>query len=72
MESPSCPLCKEGKLLPFFGESGETSAWVCSAPKCAYFVSNNQTLTFQKGVARATPKEEEGTRYVEFDFEETE
>ena len=72
MECPSCPLCNTGKLLPFFGESGETTSWVCSAPKCGYFVSNNQTLTFQKGVAKATPKEEEGARYVEFEFEEAE
>ncbi|HET6201255.1 MAG TPA: DUF1936 domain-containing protein [Planctomycetota bacterium] len=70
MECPPCPLCNSGKLLPFFGESGETTAWVCSAPKCAYFVSNDQSLTFQKGVARGSPKETGETRYVEFEFGE--
>ena len=70
MELPACPHCNSGRLLPFFGESGESTAWICSSASCAYVVSLEEDLSFYKGVARAKPKEGEGERYVEFDFGE--
>ena len=69
MELVSCPLCKEGRLLPFSSGGDLFSCWVCSAPSCNYIVSSSVIeVTYYKGTAATKVVEKDGKGYTEFKF----
>jgi hypothetical protein len=70
MEFVICPLCKEGRLLPFSSNSGGSfQCWVCSTPSCTYVVSSSfMEVKFYKGTAVAKVVEKDGKKYIEFKF----
>jgi len=58
MEFPVCPVCNEGRLLPFSEEKKAFALWICSLPACAYAISRNVTArTYYKGTASSQEKE---------------
>jgi hypothetical protein len=69
MEFVICPLCKEGRLLPFSNHSSPFACWVCSAPSCTYVVSSSlMEFKYYKGTAAAKVIEKDGKGYTEFKF----
>jgi hypothetical protein len=69
MELVICPLCKEGRLLPFSNASSQFTCWVCSAPACTYVVSSSlMEVKYYKGTAAANVVEKDGKAYTEFKF----
>jgi ssDNA-binding Zn-finger/Zn-ribbon topoisomerase 1 len=69
MEFVICPLCKEGRLLPFSSNNGPFHCWVCSAPNCTYVVSSGfMEVKYYKGTAAAKVTEKDGKKYIEFKF----
>jgi hypothetical protein len=69
MEFVICPLCKEGRLLPFSSNSGSFYCWVCSTPSCTYVVSSGlMEVKYYKGTAAAKVVEKDGKNYIEFKF----
>ena len=69
MELPPCPVCKEGRLLPFSDEKKPFSFWVCSTPTCSYTLGRNLTEeTYYKGTAAAQEKEKGTKKWTQFDF----
>jgi hypothetical protein len=69
MEFVICPLCKEGRLLPFSSNNCAFYCWVCNAPSCTYIVSNSlMEVKYYKGTAAAKVIEKDGKGYIEFKF----
>jgi hypothetical protein len=69
MEFPSCPVCSEGRLLPFSDEKKPFAFWVCSAPSCGYSVGRSRTSeTYYKGTAARQEKEKDGKKWTQYDF----
>ena len=69
MEFVICPLCKEGRLLPFSSHTGSFLCWVCSTPSCTYVVSNSlMEVKYYKGKAAAQVVQKDGKEYIEFRF----
>ena len=69
MEFPPCPVCAEGRLLPFSDDKRPFSFWVCSAPACGYAIGRNLTeQTYYKGTAAAQEKEKGDKRWTQYDF----
>lgn len=66
MEFPPCPVCRDGRLLPFLSDSA--TSWICSAPSCSYALSTEDVVTYYKGTARAAQKEKEGKKFVEYEL----
>ncbi len=69
MEFPPCPVCKEGRLLPFSDEKTPFAFWVCSTPSCGYSIGRNLTeQTYYKGTAAPQEKEKGGKKWTQYDF----
>jgi hypothetical protein len=69
MEFVICPVCKEGRLLPFSSSSNSFHCWVCSTPSCTYVVSSSfMEVKYYKGTAAAKVTEKDGKSYIEFKF----
>jgi hypothetical protein len=69
MDYPPCPACQKGHLLPMSGMSNAFYFWVCSAPNCAYVVSNSVTaVTYYKGSAIQKEKAKGEKSWTEFSF----
>lgn len=69
MEFPQCPVCKEGRMLPFSFGGDPFHLWVCNTPSCTYVVSfSHLPATYYKGMAATTDKEKDGKAYKEFSF----
>jgi len=69
MEMPPCPVCKEGRLLPFSDEKKPFAFWICSLPSCSYAMSRNLTAeTYYKGAAASEVKEKGSKNWIEFRF----
>jgi hypothetical protein len=69
MEFPPCPVCKEGRLLPFSDEKKPFAFWVCSTPTCGYTLGRNMTEeTYYKGTAATQEKEKGSKKWTQCDF----
>jgi hypothetical protein len=69
MEFVICPVCKDGRLLPFSSHSCSFSCWVCSAPHCTYVVSSSlMEVKYYKGTAATKVIEKDDKGYIEFKF----
>ena len=69
MEFPPCPLCSEGRLLPFSDEKKPFAFWVCSTPTCGYSIGRSMAQeTYYKGTAAAQEKERDGKQWTQYDF----
>jgi hypothetical protein len=69
MELPACPMCREGRLLPFSEDKQPYAFWVCSGHACGYTIGRN-TLeqVFFKGVAASETVEKGAKRWVKYAF----
>ncbi|HEX6984438.1 MAG TPA: hypothetical protein VF170_03635 [Planctomycetaceae bacterium] len=69
MELPTCPVCKEGRLLPFSDEKKPYSFWVCCGHACGYTIGRNMVEeTFYKGIAATEAVEKGAKRWVKYTF----
>ncbi len=69
MELPPCPVCKDGRLLPFSDEKTPFAFWICSLPSCAYTLGRNLTATtYYKGSAALHEKEKGDKKWIECEF----
>ena len=69
MEFVTCPLCKEGRLLPFSSAGQPFNCWVCSAPACTYVVGSSFIETkYYKGTAATEVVHKDGKAYTVFKF----
>jgi hypothetical protein len=69
MEFPPCPVCSEGRLIPFSDEKKPFAFWVCSTPNCGYSIGRSMTEeTYYKGTAAPQEKEKAGKKWTQYDF----
>ena len=69
MELPTCPMCKEGRLLPLSDAHEPYALWICSAANCAYSISKTASgHTYYKGFAAAEAREKGNKKWTQFEF----
>jgi hypothetical protein len=69
MELPTCPVCGDGRLVPFSNDDVAYAYWICTMPECAYVIGRSAAAaTFYKGTAAPTDKEKGGKRWIEYQF----
>jgi hypothetical protein len=69
MEFPPCPICGEGRLLPFSDDKKPFAFWVCTKPSCGYAIGRSLTAeTYYKGTATSQEKEKAGKKWTEYEF----